>query len=227
MNYLFIIPARGGSKGIPKKNIKLLNDKPLIYYSIDAARVLANDENICISTDDTEIIQVVKEYGLSVPFIRPQELSSDEAGTYEVLIHAINHYEKSGLKYDAIVLLQPTSPLRNAEEIREAINLFNMNIDMVVSVRESHSAAVICHEKPTGYLELTLAGNSNRRQDLKNYFEYNGAIYIINVETLKIKHLREFQKIKKYVMSAEHSIDIDTEMDWLMAEFISKKEKLK
>jgi len=222
MNGLYIIPARGGSKGISRKNIKPLNGKPLICYSIDVARVLAKDEDICVSTEDDEIKQVVEDYGLSVPFKRPQELASDEAGTYEVLLHAINHYEKEGKKYDVIVLLQPTSPLRTIKDVQEAISLFNMNLDMVVSVRESHAAAVICHENESGYLELTLSKNSSRRQDIKKFYEYNGAIYIINVETLKKKHLREFKKIKKYVMPAEYSIDIDTELDWIMAEIIQK-----
>ncbi len=222
MNCLYIIPARGGSKGISRKNIKPLNGKPLIYYSIDVARVLAKDEDICVSTEDDEIKQVVEDYGLSVPFKRPQELASDEAGTYEVLLHAINHYEKEGKKYDVIVLLQPTSPLRTIKDVQEAISLFNMNLDMVVSVRESHAVAVICHENESGYLELTLSENSSRRQDIKKFYEYNGAIYIINVETLKKKHLREFKKIKKYVMPAEYSIDIDTELDWIMAEIIQR-----
>lgn len=224
MNCLYVIPARGGSKGILRKNIRPLNGKPLIYYSIDIARSLVENENICVSTDDDEIIKVVEDYGLSCFFKRPQELASDEAGTYEVLLHALNHYEKKGKEYDAIVLLQPTSPLRNSKEVEEAISLFNKNLDMVVSVRESHAAAVICNEKESGYLELTLARNSTRRQDLKNYYEYNGAIYIINVETLKRKHLREFQRIKKYVMSLEHSIDIDTELDWQLAEIVLKNE---
>lgn len=220
MNYLYIIPARGGSKGIPRKNIKSLNGKPLIYYSIDVARALAKDEDICVSTEDDEIIQVIEKYGLPIPFKRPQALASDEAGTYEVLIHAINYYESIGRKYDAIVLLQPTSPLRTATEVQEAIILFNKNLDMVVSVRESHAAAVISHENESGYLEITLSKNSTRRQDLKKYYEYNGAIYIINVATLKEKHMREFKKIKKYIMPFEHSVDIDTEMDWLLTEML-------
>lgn len=222
MNYLYIIPARGGSKGIPRKNIKSLNGKPLIYYSIDVARALAKDEDICVSTEDDEIIQVIEKYGLYIPFKRPQALATDEAGTYEVLIHVINYYESVGRKYDAIVLLQPTSPLRTATEVQEAINLFNKNLDMVVSVRESHSAVVISHENKSGYLELTLAENSTRRQDIKKYYEYNGAIYVINIDVLKTKHMREFKKIKKYVMPADHSIDIDKEIDWIITEAIIK-----
>ena len=223
MNFLIIIPARGGSKGIQGKNIKPLNGKPLIYYSIDVARSLAKDEDICVSTDDDEIIQVTENYGLRITFKRPKELATDEAGTHEVLIHAINYYEATGRIYDAIVLLQPTSPLRTGKEVQEAINLFNKNLDMVVSVRESHAAAVISQENELGYLELTLAENSIRRQDLKEYYEYNGAVYVINVESLKTKHLQEFRNVKKYVMPTKHSIDIDTELDWIIAENLLEK----
>ena len=109
--FLYVIPARGGSKGIPHKNIKLLHGKPLIYYSIDIARSLTNDEHICVSTDDEEIIKVVSDYGLKVPFVRPRELANDTASTNDVLIHALKYYESIGKNYTAIVLLQPTSIL--------------------------------------------------------------------------------------------------------------------
>ena len=220
MNCLFIIPARGGSKGIPKKNIKKLNGKPLIQYSIDVARALTTDDNICVSTDDTDIFQIVENYGLHIPFIRPVEFASDSAGSHEVLIHALNYYESIGRQFDAIVLLQPTSPLRTSDEVQEAISLFVKELDMVVSVRESHSASVICQENELGYLELILAKDATRRQEVENYYEYNGAIYIINIERLREKNLREFVKIKKYIMCQEHSIDIDTELDWMLAEAI-------
>ncbi len=220
MKLLYVIPARGGSKGIPGKNIKSLCGKPLIYYSIDLARKLASDEDICVSSDNEEIIEIVKNYGLAVPFKRPWELATDEASTNDVLIHAIDHYESAGKFYDAIVLLQPTSPLRTVEEVRNAIELFDNNIEMVVSVKESHAAGLICEENEAGFIELIFAGNIDRRQDLKPYYEYNGAIYIINIESLKTKSMKEFRKIKKMVMSELHSIDIDTLLDWRFAEFI-------
>ena len=116
MKLLYLIPARGGSKGIPRKNIKELSGKPLIAYSIDVARQLTDDCNICISTDDDEIMQVVTSYGLTVPFKRPDFLATDSVGTYEVILHAIDFYENLGVNYDAVVLLQPTSPLRTAQQ---------------------------------------------------------------------------------------------------------------
>lgn len=136
MNSLFIIPARGGNKGIPHKNRKPLNGKPLIYYTIDVARKLTADENICVSTDDPSIIQCVEDYRLHVPFVRPTELASDTAGTYEVLLHALDFYESKGKTYDTVVLLQNTSPFRTAEHVREAMQLYSPDIDMVVSVCE-------------------------------------------------------------------------------------------
>ena len=108
---LVIIPARGGSKGIPYKNIKELGDKPLICYSIDVARQLTSDENICVTTDDDAIIKVVEDYGLKVPFKRPDYLATDTCGSNEVLQHAYQFYIDKGMQYDLIVLLQPTSPL--------------------------------------------------------------------------------------------------------------------
>ena len=134
MNSLVIIPARGGSKGIPHKNIKLLAGKPLIEYTIDVARAIVPDENICVSTDDQKIIKVVENYGLKVPFVRPEELATDKAGTYEVLLHALKFYEDQGKHFDNVILLQNTSPFRNAEHVREALKLYSPEIDMVVSV---------------------------------------------------------------------------------------------
>ena len=117
---LIIIPARGGSKGIPRKNIKPLNGKPLIYYAIDTARAITTDANICVSTDDQEIKSVAEAYGLRVPFLRPVELSTDTAGTYEVLLHALDYYEKLGKQFKIVLLLQTTSPFRTVEQVKEA-----------------------------------------------------------------------------------------------------------
>ena len=128
MRALVIIPARGGSKGIPRKNIKPFDGKPLIYYTIDCARAICSDEDICVSTDDAEIITVVEQYGLKVPFVRPAELATDTAGTYEVLLHALEFYEKRGVHYDVVVLLQNTSPFRAPQQVKEALNLYREDV---------------------------------------------------------------------------------------------------
>jgi N-acylneuraminate cytidylyltransferase len=224
MKILTVIPARGGSKGIPKKNIKPLNGKPLIYYSIEVARALFPDEDICISTDSDEIIETVEKTGLKVPFRRPQELASDTATSNEVLLHALDFYEKQGRTYDAILLLQPTSPLRTVKQVKDAIALYRDDIDMVVSVKESHAPAVLCKENESGYLELLFNNQSTRRQDMPNYYEYNGAIYVINPQSLKIKGLSNFARKVKYVMSEETSVDIDEQKDWDFAEYLIKKQ---
>ena len=220
MKILYVIPARGGSKGIPRKNIKPLNGKPLIYYTIDVARQLTTDENICVTTDDDEIIDVVESYGLKVPFKRPDYLATDTATTNDVLLHAVNYYESEGETYDLLVLLQPTSPLRKAIQVKEALSLFDESLDMVVSVKESHSASVICSENKSGFLELTLNKMGLRRQNITSFYEYNGAIYVISIDKLKKIGLSDFRYKKKYVMDEMSSHDIDTILDWKMAEVL-------
>lgn len=228
MKTLVIIPARGGSKGIPRKNIKPLDGKPLIYYTIDCARSICPDEDICVSTNDDEIISVVEQYGLSVPFVRPDELATDTAGTYEVLLHALDYYEKRGRRYDVVVLLQNTSPFRKAEQVKEAMALYNNNVDMVVSVKECMANPYYCvfEEDSNGFLQICKGdGNIFRRQDAPKVYEYNGAIYVINAQTLKTTHLHKMQKRIKYVMDERSSFDLDTMWDWQMAEMIIQQDK--
>lgn len=221
---LFVIPARGGSKRLPGKNIRFLAGKPLICYSIDVARELTDDENICVSTDDDQIIEVVESYGLKVPFKRPEYLATDEATTNDVLLHALDFYEKEKNKtYNQVVLLQPTSPLRNAKHVHEALSLYTDEIDMVVSVKPSSAAFVMCEENEEGFVELTFNKAGLQSQKVKTYYEYNGAVYIINATALKEKSLSGFTRKKKYVMDELNSVDIDTEMDWKLTEFIVKE----
>lgn len=228
MKILVIIPARGGSKGIPHKNIKLFNGKPLIYYTIDCARAICDDEDICVSTDDPEIISVVEQYNLKVPFVRPAELATDTAGTYEVLLHALNYYEQLGKHYDVVMLLQNTSPFRQAEHVKEALKLYTPDVDMVVSVKECAANPYYCvfEENEEGYLHVSKGdGNIFRRQDAPKVYEYNGAIYIMNAETLKTTHMHKMQKRVKYVMDDRSSFDLDTMTDWNIAEIIIKDNK--
>lgn len=225
MRTLVIIPARGGSKGIPHKNIKPLAGKPLIEYTIDVARQVADDCDICVSTDDWDIINLVEKYGLKVPFVRPAHLATDTAGTYEVLLHALEFYESNGVFYDNILLLQNTSPFRKAEHVKEALALYNNDIDMVVSVTEvSANPYYNCFEEDeNGYLHISKGdGSLTRRQDAPKCWEYNGAIYVINPESLKKMPLGKFTKRVKYVMDKIYSVDLDTPSDWIIAEAIIK-----
>lgn len=229
MEYLVIIPARGGSKGIPHKNIKPLNGKPLIYYTIDCARQIASDENICVSTDDTEIIKCVEEYGLKVPFVRPAELATDSAGTYEVLLHAVEFYEKNNRHFDAIILLHNTTPFRTSEHVKQALTLYSNDIDMVVSVKESDPSPYYnCFEEDkNGFLKRTIDGSLFvNRQDAPITYEYNSAIYIINTESLKRTNLSKFTRRVKYVMDELSSVDLDNMIDWKFAEFVIKEKLL-
>ena len=227
---LAIIPARGGSKGIPGKNIKALNGRPLIYYTLDAASSVVPSENICISTDSDEIIRVVREYGLDVPFKRPSNLATDTAGSYEVILHAIEFYEKRGMQYDSIVLLQPTSPFRTGKHVRQAHALYQSDLDMVASVKIAHANPyfTLFEENTAGFLSRSKTGSFTRRQDCPVVYEFNGAIYIMNVQSLKKGSHTSFSRIKKYVMTEEDSLDIDTNFDWMIAEsIISQKNKQK
>lgn len=226
MNILVIIPARGGSKGIPHKNIKPLNGKPLIHYTIDVARQIVSDENICVSTDDSEIIKCVEDYGLKVPFVRPDKLATDTAGTYEVLLHALGFYEEHNKHYDVVLLLQNTSPFRTVQQVNEALALYRPDLDMVVSVKECSSNPYYCvfEENTDGFLCICKGdGNITRRQDAPKVYEYNGAIYVINSESLKTMPLNKFSRRVKYVMNEQSSIDLDTIADWQRAEYIAKQ----
>jgi CMP-N,N'-diacetyllegionaminic acid synthase len=227
MKPLVVIPARGGSKGIPRKNIKLLNGKPLIHYSIETAQKIFLDEIICVSTDDQEIKQISELMGIKVPFLRPAEFATDSAGSQEVLMHAISYYEKQGYFADTIILLQPTSPFRTSDQIAEALKIYDTNIDMVVSVKETKSNPyfVLFEENKEGFLNKSKEANFIRRQDCPKVYELNGSIYIINVESLKQKKISDFTIIKKYVMDSTSSVDIDTPLDWEWAEFVNKLDK--
>ena len=226
MKPLVIIPARGGSKGVPKKNIKLLNGKPLINYTIEAAQSVFDNEIICVTTDSQEIKEIVENSTtLKIPFLRPDKLATDTAGTYEVLMHAIDFYEQKGYLADTLILLQPTSPFRTGQHIKEAINLYSDDIDMVVSVKETKSNPyyVLFEDNQEGFLSKSKEANFIRRQDCPNVWEFNGAIYIINIKSLRKGTIASFKKSIKYVMDEKESIDIDTMFDWKLCQAILKE----
>lgn len=228
MKTLYVIPARGGSKGIPHKNIKSLAGKPLIGYSIDVARQLAADDDICMTTDDPEIAATAESMGLNVPFLRPASLATDTCGTYEVLIHALDFYRNRGIDYDTLVLLQPTSPMRTADDVRAAMALYSPDIDMVVTVKEAASNPYYnCYETDNdGFLHISKGdGGYTRRQDAPKVWEYNGAVYVINVESLRRMPLSAFTRRRMSVMPAERSVDLDTPVDWLIAEKLIENSK--
>ena len=219
---LFVITARGGSKGLPGKNIRNLCGKPLIAYSIDVARSFVSDEDICVSTDAPEIIDAVEKYGLRVPFVRPAELATDTASSNDVLVHAVKYYFDQGRKYKRLVLLQPTSPLRTVDDVKGAMDLYRSDVDMVVSVTKSHAPAVLCSDNSEGFVQLYFNKNALGRQSVPEMYEYNGAVYVINVDSLLKKGLGNFSKSVKFVMDKQNSIDIDDIYDFNLVESVMK-----
>jgi len=220
---LFVITARGGSKGLPGKNIKDLCGKPLIAYSIDVARAFTDDDNICVSTDSAEIKGAVEKYGLKVPFLRPECLATDSASSNDVLVHAVRFYKDLGRDYKKICLLQPTSPLRSVNDVQGSLDLYSDDVDMVVSVVKSHAPAVLCADDENGFVQLIYNKNAEGRQQLKEMYEFNGAVYVINVESLLEKGMKNFSRKVKYVMSKEHSVDIDDIYDFKLVESMMKE----
>lgn len=222
---LAFIPARSGSKGIKNKNIKILNSKPLIAYTIDAAKESNIFEDIIVSTDDTNIADIAKNYGAYIPFLRPDNLATDNAPVIDSIIHLINEMQiKLNKKYDYIIVLQPTSPLRNKIHILEAYNKFiEKNADFLVSVCECEHSPLWTNildneEKMDNFISEDV--KNKNRQDLPKYYRLNGAISIGKVD--EVINNRGFmgKNCYAYIMDKEYSVDIDSEFDFKIAELL-------
>lgn len=225
MRILFIIPARGGSKGIPGKNIKPMGGIPLINRSIDIARKFAEDKDICITTDSDEIIKVVAQHGMKVPFKRPDYLATDTASSYDVLIHALDFYKEKGVEYDWMVLLQPTTPFRKEEDLRKMLDMINDDMDMVVSVKEAETNPYYnCYSvNAEGYLQKFIKSPSagyGRQQAKPAIYEKNGSVYVIKISSLRKQKINDFEKVHFYEMNKVYSIDLDEPLDWIFAEAV-------
>ena len=224
MKYLAVITARGGSKGIPRKNTKPLNGKPLILYTVEAARKVFQDQHIYVSTDSQEIKNTVESSGLEVPFLRPAELATDTSSSEDTLKHAIKEAVKKGLLFDAVVLLQPTSPFRNEEHIQSAIIEFEKDPEsLLLSVTEARENPyyTLMEEDKDGYLQKSKEATFTRRQDCPKVWNVNGAIYIFPVDKFKTLGLKNIKK-RKHPMNKVSSIDIDDVDDWFLAESLLK-----
>lgn len=224
---LAIIPARGGSKGLPGKNIRELGGKPLIAYSIEAALQAGNIDRVIVSTDDEKIAEVALKFGAEVPFLRPDYLSTDTAGTIDVVLHALEYFEAGGISFDNVILLQPTSPLRSSKDIKKALALFDNNkCDSVISVCEAMVHPLLLRRiGQNGLLQDFIEQRDKhvRRQDMEKVYQLNGAIYITKVGSLERNHSFYGERNIPYVMSEESSMDIDEELDLQVAELILKK----
>ena len=228
---LAIIPSRGGSKGLPGKNIRLLNGKPLIGYTIESAIEAKNINRVVVSTDDMEIAKIAKIYGAEIPFMRPQELATDNALAIDNYIYTIERLNTEfGGNYKEFVVLHPTSPLRTAEDIDNAIEIFkNRNAESVISVCEAPHPPLWAKEIDVhGILKnyFSLNTENKNRQELKKAYMPNGAVYVFKISLLKEKRVYYFEKTYPYVMPKERSIDIDDYFDFKLAEFLIKETAL-
>lgn len=225
MSTIAIIPARGGSKGLPRKNIRPLAGKPLIAHSIEVARNCNNIDRVIVTTDDKEIADISREYGAEVPFIRPEHLAGDEATTIDVLKHAIDFLEKEPSKVSHIILLQPTSPLRSTDDVTKALEIYfqQNNQEAVISVCEAQTHPYllkkITNQCIVDFIEKPVV---TRRQDFPNVYELNGAIYICPKENIENGYIYKDKAIP-FIMNRESSVDIDDEVDFLLAEAIMRK----
>lgn len=225
MRNIAIIPARSGSKGLKDKNIKELNGKPLLAYSIDAAISSGLFEEVMVSTDSELYADVAKENGASVPFLRSEEQSGDNAGSWGVAEEVLKKYVTLGEKFDTICLLQPTSPLRRTEDILAAYELLNeKNADAVTSVCEVDHSPLWTMKLDNTYSLSEFRKNlvSVPRQKLEQYYRLNGAIYIKRIcygEKITLLDENEYAVI----MDRRNSIDIDTLEDFELAEWYLNK----
>ena len=225
-NIVGLITARGGSKGLPGKNIRPLGGKPLIAWTISAAQRADSLVRVVVSTDDTEIADVAREYGAEVPFTRPAELAQDRSPHIDVVLHALDALASAdGVVPDALVLLQPTSPFRTADDIDAAVRLAReKSAPAVVSVVETHDHPLLTRKKNADgslapFVPCDIA--YPRRQDLPRAYALNGAIYLCGVET--IRRLRTFEPpgTLAYEMPPERSLQIDTPWDFDLCSMIA------
>lgn len=225
MHNLAIIPARSGTKGLKDKNIKQLDGKPLLAYTIEAALDSGMFAEIHVSTDSNDYAEVAKEYGAKVPFLRPVELATDESDTWETVRYVIKTYKSLGWKFDTIALLQPTSPLRRATHIKEAYNLYiKNNANSVMSVCEVEHSPLWSNVLPENFSlkDFILPENDLRRQDLPTYYRQNGAIYIEDVDLIINRGNLLGDASYAYIMDKRSSIDIDDDIDFAIAELLLK-----
>lgn len=226
MKILYFIPARGGSKGLPGKNIRPLHHKPLIAYSIEAALQCAHLGVVMVNTDDPQIAEVAKTFGAEVPFLRPAELATDSAATLDVLEHTLEYYKQQGQEFDLVVVLQPTSPLRTSQDIDAAIELMEQkHAEAIVSVCENEHHPLWSNSLPPDgsmrdFMRKEVKGKN--RQQLPPSYRLNGALYISSPAAI-LKHKGFLHNgTYAYIMPAERSVDIDHLIDFQLAEILLK-----
>ena len=229
MRVLGLIPARGGSKGVPRKNIRLLYGRPLLAYTAEAALSSERLARVILSTDDEEIAAVGRSCGVEVPFLRPAELAQDQTPTLPVVQHALRSFEERGERFDAVCLLQPTNPLRRAEDIDACIALLEQNeADTVVSVLAvpaEYNPHWVYFQTADGRLQLSTgeATPIPRRQDLPPAFHREGSVYVTRCEVVLESQSLYGERLLGYQINPERSVNIDTSEDWERAEWLLQK----
>lgn len=228
LKILAIIPARGGSKGVPRKNIRLLSGKPLIVYSIEAALESKYIDKVAVSTEDEEIAEISKDYDTEI-IERPEELARDNTASLPVFKHVISFLENNkNYKPDIIVVLQPTSPLRRVSDINKCIEeLIDEKCDSVITLKKvEHPPQWMVQIDKHGKVQNFLKLNSiNRRQDAANVYIPNGAVYVTWRDVIMKHNTIRGADTRAVIMPQERSIDIDTELDFLIAESLKENEK--
>lgn len=220
-----IIPARSGSKGLPDKNIKQLNGKPLMAYSIEAALKSKMFEEVMVSTDSNSYAEIAMRLGANVPFLRSEKNSSDSASSWDAVLEVLVAYKKIGKEFDTVCLLQPTSPLRTAEDIIAAYHSYTENnATSVIGVCESDHSPLWMNRLPPDLsmdnFIMPLA-NDKPRQALDKFYRINGAIYIVDANHLQ-NSTNIYMNSFAFIMEREKSIDIDSGLDFIIAEAIMK-----
>ncbi len=227
MKTLVLIPARGGSKGLAAKNIRSFNGTPLLVRTMQFAQNHLSEHTICLSTDSEEYVQLVSEHtSYETPFLRPAEFATDTSSLKDVILHALEQYRKEGKEFDNILVLQCTSPLRSIESVQKAMEIYTPQIDMVASVNEAKSNPYFVQRtiNEEGELDPLMKGASyTSRQECPIVYELNGVLFIINVKSLLAGPIAQFEHVKPIVTTQEESVDIDDEMDFLLAEIIDRK----
>jgi len=228
MKNIAIIPARSGSKGVPDKNIRDLCGKPLMAYSIEAAIDSGMFEEIMVSTDSEQYAAIAKEYGAKVPFLRSETTSSDTASSWDMVEEVLNGYRSMGREFDTFCLLQPTSPLRSAEDIRKAYQLYYDRADFaVVSVCEAeHPPRWVGHLPDNGeFIDFIKRNQPSRRQDGGKFYRLNGAIYIADINRFEQDRFLYQRGSYAYIMDQESSVDIHSELDFKYAAFLMREDQ--
>lgn len=218
LRVLALVPARGGSKGIKNKNLVDLCGKPLIAYTIEAAKKSRYIDDVVITTDSDIIAEVGRGYGARVPFIRPAELAQDDSTTLAAVLHALNELRKQGAIFEVVILLQPTSPLRTTGDIDAAMEAFaEQGFSPLASVNAVSDHPLLIRRIENGRLVKLLPQNSTcRRQDMPKYYRVNGSIYINLVQDVTNSTSFNDNSIP-FIMEAIHSVDIDDRIDLELA----------